>query len=50
MTGHISAVYTLATLPNGNLVSGSSDFTIKIWDPNDGILAYTFTGNSDTVH
>ena len=31
-TGHTSTVWALTILPNGNIVSRSSDNTIKIWD------------------
>jgi WD40 repeat protein len=31
LTGHIDIVYTLATLRNGDLASGSLDKTVKIW-------------------
>jgi len=32
MTGHSSGVWSLALLQNGDLVSGSLDQTIRIWD------------------
>ena len=46
MKGHTNIVYTLATLSNGNLASGSYDYTIKIWNPNTGSLVYTLTGHT----
>ena len=32
LTGQTGIVYALTVLQNGNLVSGSFDNTIKIWD------------------
>jgi WD40 repeat protein len=31
INGHTGSVITLTTLPNGDIVSGSGDRTIKIW-------------------
>jgi WD40 repeat protein len=42
LTGHAVEVRTLAILPNGDLVSGSSDLTIKMWDLTDGRLEKSF--------
>jgi WD40 repeat protein len=39
----------LATLPNGNLASGSYDSSIKIWNPNTGTLVYTLILHTNTV-
>jgi len=39
----------LITLPNGDLVSGSWDNTIKIWNPNDGTLKRTLNGHTSEV-
>jgi hypothetical protein len=50
LTGHSDYVYSLATLSNGNLASGSVDNTVKIWNPNTGSLVYTLTGHSDYVY
>jgi len=44
-----STVFTLTTLPNGNLASSSGDSTIKIWNPNTGSLVYTLTGHTSDV-
>ena len=39
LLGHNSSVNDIAILPeNGNIISGSSDGSVKIWDPNDGSL------------
>ena len=40
----------LAVLPDGKLVSGSYDKTIKIWDPDTGECIKTLKGNSDSVN
>ncbi|MFA6428598.1 MAG: hypothetical protein WCW02_03600, partial [Candidatus Buchananbacteria bacterium] len=33
LKGHTKAVFTLQVLPDGQIVSGSEDSTIKIWKP-----------------
>ena len=48
-TSHTHIVSTLATLPNGNLASGSNDNTVKIWNPSTGLLVYTLTGHTSGV-
>ena len=45
LTGHTDWINSLAVLPNGYLVSGSSDKTIKIWNTDNGILVRNITGN-----
>ncbi|MFM6499032.1 MAG: protein kinase domain-containing protein [Dolichospermum sp.] len=50
LTGHSSSVYSLAYSPDGQtLASGSSDNTIKLWNPRTGELLQTLTGHSDGV-
>jgi WD40 repeat protein len=39
----------LAVLPNDDLASASGDMTIKIWDPQSGILKMTLIGHSNYV-
>ena len=42
-------LYVIAlTVHNGNLVSGLSDKTIKIWNPSIGALNQTLTGHSNS--
>lgn len=43
------AIQTLLTLPNGNLVIGSWDPTMYIYNPFTGIVVYSFPEESDTV-
>jgi WD40 repeat protein len=42
-------VSALTILQNGDLVSGSDDSTIKIWNPNDGTLKRTLNGHTGWV-
>jgi WD40 repeat protein len=51
INGHTGSVRAFRTLPNGNLVSTSSGFEsnscqIKIWNPNNGTLKHTSSGNT----
>jgi len=49
LTSHTDTILSIATLPNGNLASGSWDKTVKIWNPNTGSLVYTLTGHTNGV-
>jgi WD40 repeat protein len=42
-------VYRLIVLQNGDLVSGSGDTTIKIWDVDRGTVKSTLIGNTKNV-
>ncbi len=44
------SIRRLTTLSNGDLASGSDDVIIKIWNPNDGTLKTTFTGNTGGIN
>jgi len=46
LTGHTSWVNVLTVLPDGSLVSGSEDKTIKIWDVKNGQTIKTLTGHT----
>ena len=46
MTGHVSYIIGLKVLKNGDLVSGSGDGTIKIWDAKNGTLKKDINVNS----
>jgi phospholipase A-2-activating protein len=39
--GHENFIYSLAVLPNGGLVSGSEDRTVRIWEKNECIQTIT---------
>ena len=49
LINHTGDVLSLARLANDDLVSGSADKTIKIWNWRDGILKRTIVGHSDSV-
>lgn len=43
LNGHIGVVFSLLALPNGDLISGAEDGTIRIWDTSTGSLKSTLT-------
>ena len=45
--GHRDKIRTLSVFPNQNIVSGSSDGSVRVWNPNDGKLVkvYSNIGN-----
>jgi len=47
--GHINSVCALASLPDGNLASGSLDRTVRVWDVTTGVSKLTLTGHTDAV-
>ncbi len=47
--GHTAWVLTLTVLPDGRLVSGSHDKTIKVWNLLSGECEATFSGHTDYV-
>ena len=49
LNGHTNVVFSLTVLQNGNLVSGSVDNTIKIWNQTTGALIQTLAGHTDGV-
>ncbi len=49
LEGHFDSVLSLAVLPDGKLVSGFLDNTIKIWDPDTGECIKTLGGHSGPV-
>ncbi len=51
MTGHTNYVLSVSFNPNTNvLASGSSDNTIKLWNPITGVLLRTMTGYTSSVY
>ena len=42
-------VFALTVLPNGNLVSGSDDATIKIWNPATRALILIINADSGVI-
>jgi WD40 repeat protein len=50
LNGHTQTLHALTVLQNGDLVSGSWDSTIKIWNPIDGTLKRTLNGHTRIVH
>jgi len=49
LSNHSSWVWSLCVLENGDLVSGSEDKTIKLWNPIDGSLKKTINGHTGAV-
>ncbi|RNA02693.1 WD-40 repeat [Brachionus plicatilis] len=43
LVGHTWYVYQIIELPNGNLVSCSSDFTVKVWNISNGAVIKSIT-------
>jgi len=50
LTGHTNTVIALTILPDGSLVSGSGDDTIKIWDVKNGQNIKTLSGHTNGVY
>ena len=44
---YIQYVYSVAVLPDGRIVSGSFDKTIRIWDANTGQCVRVFEGQTE---
>lgn len=49
MTGHKDAVFRLAVLPEGELVSASWDATIRLWDPDTSACLAILEGHQGKV-
>jgi WD40 repeat protein len=49
LSGHISFVTSLALLPDGNIVSGSDNTTLKIWDVNTNECKKTILGHQCNI-
>ena len=48
LEGHQDYVWTLAITPEGNIISGSDDTTVKVWSP-QGTFLHTLQGHQDIV-
>ncbi len=49
LEGHTDWVTALAVLPDGRLASGSSDTTVRLWDPATGAETTCLEGHTDWV-
>ena len=49
LNGHISPVMALSVLPNGNIVSGSDNGRINIWDSDTGECTFTFSVGTERI-
>ena len=49
LEGHIDEVNCISVLPDGRIISGSYDKTLKIWNPSTGNCDHTFIGHTDAV-
>ncbi|OAV86226.1 hypothetical protein PTTG_01746 [Puccinia triticina 1-1 BBBD Race 1] len=43
MDGHDSFIYSLSSMPSGEIISSGEDRTVRIWDPSSGQLTQTVT-------
>lgn len=51
LQGHTAAVTDVVFSPDGNLlVSGSSDFTVRVWNTQTGVLTKTFALDADAIN
>src|SRR6185369_13370147 len=50
LTSHKGLVYSLAVLPDGNIISASDDKTLKIWDVYDYTCIRTLEGHNGCVY
>ena len=50
LQGHTAPVEALAILPNGHIVSGSDDNSLRIWDPATGECIAVLTEHTASVN
>lgn len=48
LAGHFGSIACLAVLPDGKLVSGSDDCTVRVWE--DGVCLHTLAGHTSSVY
>ncbi|XP_032678332.1 phospholipase A-2-activating protein isoform X2 [Odontomachus brunneus] len=48
LMGHTAAVWCVADLPNGNIITGSADKLVIVWS-RDGTVQHKLTGHTDCV-
>ncbi len=49
LSGHTSSVYCMAVLPDGRIISGSNDKTLRVWDAESGQCLNTLSGHTSYV-
>ena len=49
LQGHSKTIYTMCSLPNGNIVSAGEDRYIKLWNVKTGNMIRSFIGHEDFV-
>ncbi|MGE3920335.1 MAG: hypothetical protein AB7F64_05225, partial [Gammaproteobacteria bacterium] len=50
LEGHTDSVRALAVLPSGEVVSGSDDNTLRVWNPKTGQCRQVLQGHTDSVY
>ena len=48
--GHSNRVSCVAVLPDGHVVSGSDDCSLRLWNPSDGRCLQTLKGHTGSVN
>jgi WD40 repeat protein len=49
LEGHEGPVLSLAVTPDGDVLSGSGDTTIRRWGGRSGVCTHVYRGHTDTV-
>lgn len=48
LVGHTAAVWCVADLPNGNIITGSADKLVIVWS-REGVVQHKLTGHNDCI-
>ena len=48
LSGHTSFVYSLSVLPNGDIISGGEDRTVRVWRGETGLSNILISQKPDT--